>query len=132
MRPYDKAHQLLIMARKDLKSALTLAKAEEMDAEAVGFHIQQAAEKALKMWLELLGVIYPKTHDLSLLLGELEDRGEDVERFWSLIELNPFAVEFRYSIYEEADFDWEDVYHQVVQLVDHVESLFLNKEKLDS
>ncbi len=28
----------------------------------------------------------------------LEDQDEDIESFWSLLELNPFAVQFRYEL----------------------------------
>jgi len=128
MKNLENAHLLLRLARKDLRAAWILANSEEMEAEAVGFHIQQAAEKVLKMWLEILGANYPKTHDLSLLLGLLEDRGEDVERLWSLVELIPFAVEFRYSIFEEDFFDWEDMYNLVANLANRIEERLTQKE----
>ena len=63
--------------------------------EAFGFHIQQAAEKALKAWLALLGKVYPLTHNLEALL-ELFSEGNDVSRrFRKLIDYTPYAVEFR-------------------------------------
>jgi HEPN domain-containing protein len=69
--------------------------------EVFGFHAQQAAEKALKAWLTLLKDEYPKTHDLSLLLTLLETRGQDVTPYLELIELNPFAVQYRYGAFDD-------------------------------
>ena len=68
MNDIDHAHDLLKLARVDLK-ALTGMNDIEIFAEAVfGFHAQQAIEKGLKAWLASLGTSYPKTHDLRLLL----------------------------------------------------------------
>jgi HEPN domain-containing protein len=65
--------------------------------EIFGFHAQQAVEKALKAWLALKGVTYSHTHDLMSLLEALEDSGEDVTKLDDLIDLNPFAVQYRYE-----------------------------------
>lgn len=64
--------------------------------ESVGFHVQQAAEKAFKAWLALLGETYPLTHSLGMLLELLADRGAPVEPFRGLVDFTPYAVEFRY------------------------------------
>jgi len=47
----------------------------EVDDDPVGFHAQQAIEKALKVALTLNGVDFPKTHDLDFLLA-LANRNE--------------------------------------------------------
>ncbi|MBF0583008.1 MAG: HEPN domain-containing protein [Magnetococcales bacterium] len=47
---------LLLLARKDLKVSRILAGDLEPEAEAIGFHLQQATEKALKAWLAYRGV----------------------------------------------------------------------------
>ena len=73
MSPSDKPRELLALAEKDYKAALILARAEDPQMDAAGFHLQQAVEKSLKAWLAFKRVDYPKTHDLSLLLGLLED-----------------------------------------------------------
>ena len=65
--------------------------------ESFGFHVQQAAEKALKAWLALLGETYPLTHSIEALLDFLADRGTAVESFRDLIDYTPYAVEFRYA-----------------------------------
>ena len=108
MSPTDAPRELLGLARKDHKAALILAHAEDPQIDAAGFHLQQAVEKSLKAWLALEGVAYPRTHDLSLLLGLLEDQGQSIETgFWSLLELNPFAVQFRYELPGEDFPDFE-------------------------
>ena len=93
----------------DLKSARMLYRAAERDVltlrsmtddapvESFGFHVQQAAEKAFKAWLALLGETYPLTHSIEALLDLLDDRGVAVESFGSLVDYTPYAVEFRYA-----------------------------------
>ena len=68
--------------------------------------MQQSVEKALKAVLTRLGIPYEFTHDLSLLHQQVERLGitppvplDPVE------ELTAFAVQFRYTLYEEQDFD---------------------------
>ena len=63
--------------------------------EIVGFHCQQAVEKAIKAVLETLRVEYPLNHDLVLLLNLLGQHTsacpmslDDARQF------NPFAVRF--------------------------------------
>ena len=92
----------------DIKCAKLMYRAAERDiltlrsmtagvpVESFGFHVQQAAEKALKAWLALLGETYPLTHSIETLLDLLDDRGAAVEPFRSLIDYTPYAVEFRY------------------------------------
>lgn len=123
MSPTDTPYELLELARKDYKAALILAHAEEPQTDTAGFHLQQAVEKSLKAWLVLLGIIYPKTHDLSLLLGLLEDQSQSIDPFWSLLELNPFAVQFRYELPGEDFPDFEQIAQLSEQLIAHVQSL---------
>jgi hypothetical protein len=40
---------------------------------------------------------YPRTHDLMALVEELFGAGEDTADLDALIDLNPFAVEYRYQ-----------------------------------
>ena len=93
----------------DIKSARMLLRAAERDLlalrsmsaaapeEAFGFHVQQAAEKALKAWLALLGEAYPLTHNLTTLLTLLSALGAAVARYETLADYTPYAVEFRYT-----------------------------------
>ena len=86
-----------VMYRAAERDVLTLrSMTADAPVESFGFHVQQAAEKALKAWLALLGEKYPLTHSIETLLDILDDRGAAVEPFRSLIEYTPYAVEFRY------------------------------------
>ena len=66
--------------------------------DVIGFHAQQAVEKAMKAVLAIHGVQFPRTHDLGFLL-ELADRDGVripdvvVEARW----LTPWSAEFRYD-----------------------------------
>lgn len=88
MSPTDAPRDLLKLAERDYQAALILAHAPDPQMDAAGFHLQQAVEKSLKAWLALKRIDYPRTHDLNPLLGLLEDEGEDIGPFWSLLALN--------------------------------------------
>ena len=93
----------------DVKCARLMYRAAERDiltlrsmtagapVESFGFHVQQAAEKALKAWLALRGEKYPLTHSIETLLDHLDDRGAATGPFRNLIDYTPYAVEFRYA-----------------------------------
>ena len=92
----------------DVKCAKVMVRAAERDlltlrsmtagapVESFGFHVQQAAEKAFKAWIALLGETYPLTHSLETLLDLLADRGAAVDPFRNLVDYTPYAVEFRH------------------------------------
>ena len=65
--------------------------------EVFGFHAQQAAENCLKAWLASLGKRYSRTHDLMTLIDEISRTGVDTSGLDILVDLNPFAVEYRYG-----------------------------------
>jgi HEPN domain-containing protein len=112
-----------MLAEKDYQAALILAHADEPQPDAAGFHLQQAVEKYLKAWLALKGIDYPRTHDLNPLLGLLEDQDENIGPFWTLLELNPFAVQFRYELPGEDFSNFEQLAQLTEQLLAHVQSL---------
>ena len=69
--------------------------------ESFGFHVQQAAEKAFKAWLALLGETFPITHDLGRLLDVLEARETVAACFRDLTEYNIYyAIQFCYEASE--------------------------------
>ena len=63
--------------------------------ESFGFHVQQAAEKALKALLALLGRKYPLTHNLYDLFALLDEEGVATGFYRPLSSFTPYAVEFR-------------------------------------
>ena len=97
MTDRDHARALLDAADRDLRALVAMVPDNAFADEIVGFHAQQAVEKALKAWLAFEGRPYPWTHDLSALLGLIEDAGHEVERLRPLVRLNVFAVRFRYE-----------------------------------
>jgi len=57
------AEILLQKAEGDCTAVRVLLEREEIADDIVGFHAQQAVEKAMKAVLSLSGVDYPRTHD---------------------------------------------------------------------
>ncbi|MGH7587478.1 MAG: HEPN domain-containing protein [Gemmatimonadota bacterium] len=97
----DHARLLLEAARKDLRALEAMRDPSAFAEEIFGFHAQQAVEKAIKAWLSLLGLAYPRTHDLEALVALLDEGGETVPEAWAeLIDLSDFAVQLRYEAYE--------------------------------
>ncbi len=66
---------------------------------------------------------FPRTHDLNLLLGLLEDAREGIDVYWELLELNPFAVQFRYELPGDGFPEFEQSAQSVDRLLAHVEGL---------
>ena len=127
MSDLDHARLMLNMAGKDLKALQGMMDVNTFANEIFGFHAQQAVEKALKAWLSLVDVDYPRIHDLEELLALLESSGDTVpERFYALINLTDFAVQFRYTSVEDVDnqLDRAETIRQVTELVEHVEKRF--------
>ena len=89
------AGSMLRAAERDLLTLRSMTAAAP--DESFGFHVQQAAEKAFKAWLAVLGETYPLTHNLQALLNLLAARGADAEPFRDLARYTPYAVEFRYE-----------------------------------
>jgi HEPN domain-containing protein len=68
MNGVEHAREMLTLAQRDFKALQGMLDVETFADEIFGFHAQQAVEKALKAWLTLVGVEYPRTHDLEELL----------------------------------------------------------------
>lgn len=126
----DREHgrTMLEKARDDLNALRGMAHpslfgTDFFSDEIFGFHAQQAVEKALKAWLSFCGRTYPRTHDLMTLIQELDAMGEDVNFLDELLELNPFAVQYRYETMdddEEEPMDRQRVLADVGALLSHV------------
>ena len=95
MSDHKCAAMMLRAAERDLLTLRSMT-AEAPD-ESFGFHVQQAAEKAFKAWLAVLGERYPLTHSLQTLLRRLEVKGVPTASFGQLVGFTPYAVEFRYE-----------------------------------
>ncbi|HEX8051172.1 MAG TPA: HEPN domain-containing protein [Solirubrobacterales bacterium] len=92
------AQLLLQKAREDLSAAQVLVATEEQADHVIGFHLQQAIEKALKALLALQEIEIPRTHDLGYLIEqvgslEIEVPAPVASSDW----LTPWGVLFRYD-----------------------------------
>ena len=126
MSGLDHASALLVMARKDFDATRGMIDNPLFADEIFGFHAQQAVEKSLKAWLAIRSIDFPLTHDLSRLLGLLEEAGVDVSLFWPLVQYTVFAVQARYEaglMESEALMDRLVVIGEVEQLMTTVVSL---------
>ena len=99
----EAARMLVSAARRDLQALENMLDAQAFPGEIFGFHAQQAAEKTLKAWLILLDQEYPLKHNIRQLVLLLEKAGINIEPLWKFVELNAFAVQFRYEAYEDLD-----------------------------
>ena len=132
MSGVEHARQMVILAQRDLKALQGMLDADTFADEIFGFHAQQAVEKALKAWLTIVGVEYPRTHDLEELLDLLEEHEEPIiEAFYDLVDLTDFAVQFRYRIFEddEGRLNRSVMIQQVDNLVVHVERIVREAEQ---
>ena len=115
---------MLQLARRDLHALINMTDPERFDDSVFGFHAQQTVEKALKAWLSLMGVAYPKTHEIRLLFRLLEVAGVAVdESYHELADLTDFAVDYRYDLLEYVPLDRVAILHRVGQFVTLVEGI---------
>lgn len=94
----DEAHLLLRKAQEDADAVRKFSADPDLADAVVGFHAQQAAEKALKAVLAAFADDFPWTHDLRHLMERLDTVGAPLPAsLYDIRELGPWAVEFRYG-----------------------------------
>ena len=92
------AQVLIARARDDAAAARALGERAAISDAIVGFHAQQAAEKALKAVLSARGVPYEFRHDIAYLCELLADDGVALPTDVAEADvLTPWAAEFRYE-----------------------------------
>jgi HEPN domain-containing protein len=90
------AEMLQRRAAGDLHVCRALADDTEVDDNIIGFHAQQAVEKALKVALVLAGIELPHTHDLQSLAELVRESGTELPTEIEGTEwLTPWAADFR-------------------------------------
>lgn len=90
------AEMLQRRAAGDLHVCRRLADDTEVDDSIIGFHAQQAVEKALKVALVLAGVELPHTHDLEFLVALVRESGTELPAELLNTEwLTPWAADLR-------------------------------------
>jgi HEPN domain-containing protein len=89
---------LLRKAREDAEAVQKFAADRDIADSVVGFHAQQAAEKALKAVLASRAAEFRWTHDLRYLMDRLDAVGATLPAsLRDIYLLLPWAVEFRYG-----------------------------------
>ena len=92
------ADLMLESARRDATAYLALVQHAEIHDSILGFHAQQAVEKAIKAALFKHGVMVPRTHNIAQLLGAIGDAAiAEPPHANALDMLNPYAVLARYG-----------------------------------
>jgi HEPN domain-containing protein len=100
------ARMLLDLAGDDELVARSLLPIAGVTDAALGFHAQQAVEKALKAVLARRSVEFPYSHDLNGLLGLCRRNNIDVpEDLAKVGHLSVFAVRLRYDAKPAAHLD---------------------------
>jgi HEPN domain-containing protein len=95
---HELARQLLDRAADDVIAAGTLLEVDAVSDAIIGFHAQQAVEKALKAVLTVRGIDYPFTHDLELLAALCERAGMTLPSDLADVpRLSPYATRLRYG-----------------------------------
>lgn len=131
MSGLEEAKRLLVIAGKDLLALKNMKDVGAFPEEVFGFHAQQAVEKTLKSWIAAFGASYDFKHDLRSLLIKLEELHCNVDDLWEFVDLNAFAVQYRYMGFDIADapLDREDMISKVQALYDKVSKI--TGERLD-
>lgn len=118
----EEALRLLRLARRDRETFDLLLPLHKASLAVLGFHAQQAAEKALKAVAVLRGLEVPRTHDLAALGQGILDNGTALPlTIEQLRGLNPFAVEYRYDDELIPDIAREALAAMVADVMDWVE-----------
>lgn len=95
----DLPGDLLALAREDLAAAEALDKEERVSDAPVGFHAQQAVEKALKAVIASRDQEFPFTHDIGLLIQLCHDAGLELPADLTEADrLTPYAAAVRYGL----------------------------------
>jgi HEPN domain-containing protein len=95
----DLPGDLLSLAREDLAAAEALDRAERVSDAPVGFHAQQAVEKALKAAIASRDQDFPFTHDIGLLMQLCQDAGLELPPGLADADrLSPYAAAIRYGL----------------------------------
>ena len=117
-------------AHRDLKALTGMLSTDVFADEVFGLHVQQAVEKSLKAWIAGLGEIYSYTHDLSILLRQLEKLGCEIDSHKSFVPFSSFATQTRYTgVADDVHIDREEILKQVQLLYDSVDALLHRQEE---
>jgi HEPN domain-containing protein len=93
----DLVRDWLTRASHDLRSSRALASLDEPLLDTAIYHCQQAAEKAVKAWLQSNDDPFPRTHDIEDLVERASSVNPDFRKFARAASvLTPYVSAFRY------------------------------------
>jgi HEPN domain-containing protein len=99
----DLAHELLGLAGDDEAAARAMLPVGSVTDAIVGFHAQQAVEKALKAVLASHEVVFPYIHNLGYLAELCKQHAIELPKTLDgLDDLTPFAAMLRYGSPEQS------------------------------
>lgn len=121
-----KEHEILYkLGIEDLKLVEKNVDDPDIRQQLLLFHLQQAVEKFLKALLSYLCIKYPKVHDIEELIELCEENKIKLPSYIEdLIDLTPYAVEFRYGLLIEESLDIKHYYKMVCDLKNFIENFF--------
>lgn len=108
--PANKLVELLLVKAAQDEYVLDKLVADQSAPQVIfGFHAQQAVEKLLKAVLSQHGIEYQRTHRLAELVDLARDHEVHIPPVVEeLIDLTPYAVEFRYDAAPDEGDDFLD------------------------
>lgn len=119
----DLPGDLLALAREDLASAEALDREARVSDAPVGFHAQQAVEKALKAAIASREQEFPFTHDLGLLMQLCQDTGLNLPADLAEADrLTPYAAAVRYGLGDPAAVATQDALRWAALAIEWVET----------
>ncbi|MCW5553876.1 MAG: HEPN domain-containing protein [Verrucomicrobiae bacterium] len=117
----------LTRADHDLRSARLLAGAADPLLDTAIYHCQQAAEKAIKAWLQSANALIPRTHDIEDLVEQASDTNPDFKQFAKVAAvLTPYASAFRYPGGFEEPMPSQDEFDEALKHAQTIYNFVLN------
>lgn len=124
---------LFELACADLKLVEKNLGDKDIRQQILLFHLQQATEKFLKSLLSLHHVKFPKIHDIEKLIEVCEEKNITLPGYIEkVINLTPFAVEYRYGFIIEEKLNIHDYYKKTLKLKKFVEKVLASKNPENS
>lgn len=115
----EEAIRFIRLAERDRSTFGILAASAASSIAALGFHAQQAVEKAMKAILIEQAVEFRRTHDLQELADALRESGASFPvQDDRLRLLTPFAVEVRYQVADVSGLDPGEMREIMERVVD--------------
>ncbi len=126
----------LIKSMHDIAAAKKLTEDEDGYFDVAIYHCQQAAEKAVKGFLTMHDVDFPKTHDVRFLVQMAANINTEIHGYEeSAALLTPYATEFRYpgEIMEPSKEELDEAITKAEEILSFIITLLPSKlkEELD-